>query len=350
MDKKLLIGLSVATVAALVLVLWLAGGERPETVRGGELLLPDLRAQVNDIEHVTITGAAEQPIATLVRKRERWRVAEEHEYEADFERVLNLLRNLAEARQVEAKTSRPEWYARLGVDDISHEHAGGVRVAFPDTELPALIIGHEAAGPGGRYVRLESEEQSWLIDQELDVPDTSLDWLERRVMDIPRADIESVLIRHPDGEVVQLRSADSENGTSQFVLWDVPEGREAEPAWQLAQVADGLANVRLDAVRPAGDIPDDAVRALYVTREGLEFVVSLFSDDESRHWAHFQVTADTPPLGEDEHLTGEDSNTLIDAVAVDGRLSPWFFMLPASKFESMTRRMEDLLVAEEEEE
>lgn len=349
MHKNLLIGLAVATAAALALVLWLAGGQQPETARNDDLLLPEMRARVNDIEAITITGAGEQTVATLIRARQRWRVAEEHEYEADFERVLNLLKNLAEARVVEAKTTRPEWYARLGVEDVSDNQAGGLRVTFPGTELPAVIIGNEAAGPGGRYVRLAGDEQSWLIDQALDLPDTALDWLQRSVMDIPRADIESVLIRHPDGEVVQLNSAGAGTGNDQFVLLDVPEEREAQPAWQLAQVADGLANVRMDGVRPVADIPEDAVRTLYVTRDGLEFVVSLFSDDDG-DWAHFQVTADTPPLGEDEHLTSEDSNTVIDAVAVDGRLSPWQFKLPASKFESMTRRMEDLLVALEEEE
>lgn len=348
MNKNLLVALLGVTALAFALVFWLAGGQRPETLRSEELLLPELRDQVNDIESITLTGAGERTIATLVRARDRWRVIEEHEYEADFELVLNLLKGLAEARLTEPKTARAEWYPRLGVEDVTADDAGGLRVAFPDTDLPAVIVGFEAAGPGGHYVRKGGDEQSWLIDQTLELPATSLEWLERGVMDIPRGEIESVVIRHPDGEVVRVRGTGLEEGAVEFVLLDVPEGREAEASWRIARVADGLANMRLEGVRPAGEIPDDAVRALYVTGDQLEFVASLFEDDEG-HWVHFQVTADTPPLGEDEHLTGEDSETLIDAVAVDARLSPWWFKIPASKFETMTPRMEDLLVALDDE-
>ncbi len=333
-----------ATVLALGLALLLS---RPDTMNPdlieAQALVPGLKDQVNDIERLQIDTGADEPIR-LIRSDERWRVENAEAYEADFELVYQLLRDLAAGERAEPRTSNPDWYERLGVAGASLQSDGSeasFQIGFPGTELPAVIIGR--AGPAGqsRFVRLANEEQVWLSDREISVPPTILDWLQRSVMDIPASELAEITLRHADGEVVQLRPAD-ETG-NQWVLMNVPEGREAEPAWRLNSFANALSNVQLEDVRRYESSPESSSAALFVTRDGLNFVATLF-EDEQGGWVNFSVSADVAASIEDAELTDEDASISADAAAVDARLSPWAFKLPSAKFGQMTGRLEDVLV------
>lgn len=347
MSARSLIFLAGATVLVVLAVIWLGRDRDAGTVPElGSRLVPELAEQVNDIDALDVVGPGERIEVRLRRDRDRWRVVEEDDYEADFEIVHELLRNLAELRRADARTSNSEYFARLGVADLDGEQASGVRLDFPGTELPGIIIGHTDPTGQGRFVRLAGESQTWISDRSLTVPETALDWLERSVMDIPPGEIAEIIIRHPDGDTVRLRSAGPDS--DRFVLLDVPEGREAGQAWTRSSIANGLSRLRLDGVRRhAPPLPDDAVRALFTTHDGLDFVASLFADDDG-HWIHFTVSADNGMQtdADDENETepaGDDRERLIDAVAVDARLSPWEFKISERRHEDLTRRLEDLL-------
>jgi len=333
--------LGIATLLALVGALLLVGDRNDGELVEAPVLVPGLKAIINDVDAIDVESAGNTLIASLRRDEDRWRVESREGYEADFRRVHDLLRDLAAASRAEPKTAQSEWYPRLGLSDISASSATGLRVSFPETDLPAVILGDQDDITGGRYARLDGEQQSWLTDRELEIPRDVNGWLERSVMDIPADELAEVTIVHPDGDRVRLRPAEGEE--NQWVLLDVPEGREAAPRWQIRPVANGLANLTLDDVRRNESVPDDAVRALYVTRDGLNFVVDLFVDN-GQGWARFSVSAESEPVMVGEQPAAEENASLLaDAAAVDARLSPWQFALPDAKFETMTRRLEDLL-------
>ena len=339
MSQRSILMLGVATLIVMLAALLLTAQREQATVDSGPLV-PGLRAQINEIKAIDITGSDGQVIAVLRRRDERWLVENRDAYEADFRRVHDFLRELALAQRAEPRTAQDEWFARLGLADIGSADAGGVLVELPDTDLPAVILGHQDQTTGARFARLPDEPGTWLTDRSLSIPDRPVLWLERSVMDIPASELAEVTILHADGEQVRLRPADDDG--DQWVLLDVPEGREAGPRWEIRPVANGLASVVLEDVRRHdGHIPDDAVRSLYVTRDGLNFIVSLFRDDAGA-WAHFSVSAEPSAPHEDE-LSEADQALMIDAAAVDARLSPWQFALDRRKFEVMTRRLEALL-------
>ncbi len=335
--RSLLILVLVTAVILVIALSW--RGERDTDGLGPQPAVPGLRDRVNDIDRVELRGAGDALLVSLVRDRARWQVTEFHGYEADFDRVHDLLRGLAEARRLEQRTDNPQWYRRLGVEDIAEPDAEGVMVAFPGHDLPAVILGNAAPDFGGQYLREADQARSWLIDRGLDVPRTALEWLERSVMDIPASEIDEVVIVHPDGDRVRLKRLDLD--LDQLVLLDVPEGYDARPWHRLRPVANGLAGVRLESVRPHQAVPEDAVRALFTTIDRLNFVVSAFDDDDGR-WLHFSVSAETTAR-EDEELEEDEIASTVDAAAVDARLSPWQFRVPSAKFEALTRRMEDLI-------
>jgi len=353
MNPRTIAILAAATLLALLLALALPGpGDAPSDGQG-EALVPGLRDIVNEVDAIDVLGPDGGFVVRLRRDEARWRVPEKDNYEADFERVQRLLRDLATGQRADERTSNPDWYARLGVQAIGEPDSVGVRLDFPGSELPSLIIGQLDSTERGRFVRLADQARTWLSDRDIEVPTDSIEWLERAIMDIPATELAQVTVLHPDGDTVQLRPAGEE--TDDWVVFNVPEGREAAPMWELRPLTNGLANLQLEDVRRHDALPEDAVRALFVTNDGLNFVATLFEDegedasgDDEGGWVHFSVSAEVA-ASEGQELSDEAARISADAAAVNERLAPWQFRLPERKFDSLTKRLEDVLAELEEE-
>lgn len=360
MNRNRFLMLVAVTLAAAVLVVLL---DRPGDSGSREVpatLLPGLQGTINELAAVDIVAPGGQIAVSLRRDDERWRIPERDGYEADFAQVLDLLRTLAEVGVEAPKTDNPDWYSHLGVQDVSEPDATGRRIDFPGREIASVIIGQVDPTGEASYARRADEAQSWLLDAVVEVPVDPVAWLERGIMDIPSADIAQVVIRHADGEVVRLDRAGEEEPT--FVLRDVPEGREAGGEWKRNAIANGLRALNLEDVRRfQPPVPDDATRVLFTTVDGLNFVADLFEADDA-HWVHFTVSAENavspeaPADGEETAAGADDAGTvdetgeedadnqrLVNAVAVDARLSPWTFAIPQRRYDDLTQRMEDLL-------
>ena len=375
MSKQWVMILAVAIVLGLGLI-WLLDYSMPGDADQGEaFVLPAMAEQINDISALDIVAPGGAVAVSLRRTGEsdehgagslRWRVVQRDGYEADFARVFELLRNLAELEQTEARTSNPDWYVRLGVQPVGEANASGRQLNFPLNDVSSLIVGQVDPTGQGSYVRVEDQAQSWLADRVLELPVDPVQWLEPGIMNIPASDIEQIIVRHPDGETVQLRNAGTEN--DDFVLLDVPEDRTAGPAFQRTSLANGLRGLNLEDVRSFNDqIPENAVRVLFTTNDGLNFIASVFeqleSEGSSSYWIHFNVSAEgieqdlaadeTQALAAENQSETEQQATvdqqeqqnqrLVSAVAVDARLSPWLYQIPERRFSDLTRRIEDLL-------
>ncbi|WP_376696114.1 DUF4340 domain-containing protein [Wenzhouxiangella sp. EGI_FJ10305] len=352
MNTRMLLALGLATVAAVALALIFVDRSDETRSEGDEqLLLPGLADRVNSIDALDIVGPDGQTVATLRRERERWRMREKHDYEADFARIHDLLRDLARAERLEGKTGKPEWYGRLGVAAPGEGEGSGTAVRFPDAELPVMIVGRTDPAGIGRYVRRGDEPQAWLTDRNLDLPVERMEWLERAIMSIPAADIREVSVRHPDGDEVELRPGDEEG--SVWVMLDPPADREVKQAWELQRAANALAALNMEDVRPheSAPVPDDAVETVYRTRDGIIFTARSWSDEEG-NWVHFRVSEDeSRDSSEDSGTNSPGTGAMdreIDIVAVDGRLAPWQFAVSEERFDLFRPTTEDLLVAPEE--
>jgi len=372
MNSRTLVLLLTALAVLLALAVAVSVSQGPATGAGG-LLLPDLKAQLNDIDRIVVRTGGDRTVATLERRGDRWAVAERGGYGADVGRIRRNLIALAESAIIEEKTSSPELYDRLKVEDIEKEGAGGVRLDLSAGERrTGVIIGTTSVGGGERaYARRAGEPTSWLVSGAFDVPREAADWLDRGVTDIAPARIRAVTIAQPDGTTLRVLKAAPEG--AEFTVADVPAGRElAFPAVGNA-IGAVLADLTLDAVEPAaGFAPGDAAPVVTTvqTFDGLvveartwtlpagprtrftarvdEALAAQFASAAAATPAAPTGTAPgaapggepaqpqaTPPKGLDE--------VKAEAAGLQARLGDWVYVLPDFKLEQLVKKPADVL-------
>lgn len=329
MSKKHFSILLVVSIVVAAVVFLMPSRTGREASFAPYAFLPALADAVNDVALVRITSRAGEDVITLERGEDGWVVQEFNRYPADWATLKPLLAALSQAQVIEEKTSNPEYYDRLGVEDPLQEGAEGTLVEFPDDEnLPAVVVGTRAQGREGQYLRLNSEAKSVLVDRSISLPFDRANWLQRDIVDIPDTDVISVTITHPDGESIHL-SRESTDDTD-FVLQDIPEGREAKSTWAVNQVASALQGLKLEAVAPLEEVDfSEAVHFKVTSQTGLVVTADVVSDGEHR-WLKVEATA------------GDD------AASINERVSGWAYRIPIYKYDAINKRKEDLLAAVEE--
>ncbi|NCF61491.1 MAG: DUF4340 domain-containing protein [Gammaproteobacteria bacterium] len=350
MSKKHFSWLLLLTLMAAGLVLLVPGKTGKESIIEETRILPELAAQVNDIEWVQIISAGDVSVATLRRAEEGWIVEEAGGYRADWDRIRQLLSALSQAEIIEAKTSNPEYYQRLSVEDVSSATAGGLKIEFSaDSGLPALIVGKTANSRNGQYVRLDDSAASALLDRVVEVSGNRSDWLDKTVIDIADAEVVEVTINHPDGDAVTISkiSADDEN----FDLQDIPEGREVRTEWTVNAPANALAALSFEDVVPDSRLDwSGPVRFKLLTADGLHIEVELTAitgEDEveqsDEHWMRLTAGLYTTALNSGDGQAATAPETAERAEIINARVAGWAYRIPKYKFDSMVKRMEDLL-------
>ncbi len=287
----------------------------------GQLLFPDLKQRVNDLQRVTVVNYADGQTASIVLTDASWTVSERDDYPADTGKLRQLILALADAKRLEPKTSDPARYAILGVDDA--EGASGQRIViFGDDFEYSVIIGNQAQ-TSYRYARIADDAQSWLISGNPAVPDSVSAWLDPAVIDVEAASIRSVTITHADGEQLHIfkDSVDEVN----YQVKDIPEGRELS----YPSAANGIAGVLLrlthEDVSSVENVEGDAIASVRFEK---------FDDEE--------VLVDVFQSGETSWITVSQNG------GGDSSDAPrWMYRVAEYRMDQLLRRWDDILKTEE---
>jgi len=346
MSKKHFSTLLLVTVVVAVLVLLVPGKTAKESAFQKHHLLPGLATLVNDIEYVRLTGAGGETIASLHRRSGKWLVAESSDYRADWTVLRQLLSDLAAAEVIEGKTSNPELYPRLGVEDVDAPDAGGLLIGFAEeTGLPSLIVGNKAQGREGQYVRLSGSGQSALIDRVLTVPGDMQQWLDREIIDIQEGELVEISVTHPDGEQILLKKVSADE--TDFELQKLPEGREIKSNYAVNSISGGMASLSLDEVVPESDIDwSDAVEVSVLTADGLQVAAKLVSR-EDQYWFSLSASAYKSASSGELAEPGIENQAPLElterVIQINERVTGWAYRIPQYKAEVLTKRMDDVL-------
>ena len=197
MTSRRLLILGIAAIVAIAAGVWLAGrqGSSGSTTEAAALY-PQLKEQLNSVSAVRIYKAGDARVVELQRQGETWTVSERDNYPADDSKVRKLLIAIADAKVYEEKTSNPESYATLGVEDTKGSGATSLRIELVGTPKPVnLIVGKQGAGARSTYVRRAGEPQSWLINATVDTSATPEAWLRKDIIDVSADRIQSATVR-----------------------------------------------------------------------------------------------------------------------------------------------------------
>lgn len=208
-------GLVVLAVIVLLCVLGYLAVQRSQQQDVAQLeQAPWLAAEqgyLNTLQALEVEQPGQPPVR-IERRGEQWVVPAKADYPAAPQALVELLRALREARSVEAKTANPQWHARLGLaeEGAADEQALRLKLHFDGHPDLGLRLGNPSQQGSGQLVRRAGEDQVWLIDRQLQVPTRELDWLDRRVTDIPFTAIARLELRYADGEKLTLSRADAQ--------------------------------------------------------------------------------------------------------------------------------------------
>ncbi len=366
MTPKTLILLIAATAVLVVGGLFYYESSAPpsETAVEGELLFPGLIDEVNDVASLEV--ATEEGQFTVQRGDEGWGLVERGGYPVLLERVRATLLALAEVKLVERKTENPALYERLGVQSVG-EGTGAETPSKSVTAkradgsvLAALIVGKSReAGTGATYyARRVGESASWLVEGERPpLPETGDEWLDKKVLELDRAEVRAGRTTHADGEVVTIAKKDSE---TDYTVLDVPEGRELKYASVAGGIAGSMQYLNFEEVLPVTEFeepgPAVAVTELW-TKDGMRVDARVFEGEDGKTWGLFHATLDlegTPtlpqPTGPQPEAVAESVATPRPAAevqaeidALNARLDRWAYELPQYSRTNLTKRLEDLL-------
>ena len=314
-------------IGALILVESGDDGDLPEA---GALLFPELRAAANDVSRLTITRAGRDPL-DIVREDGQWRLPDRGGYAARTEAIRAVLLAMTEATVVEAKTANPELHARLGVDRPDGELSKGVLVEARAGEQTFDVVFGNVAQGAYRYARIADDDQSWLIDQNPEIPLEVADWLIADIVDIDSSNVRSARITHPDGEVIAISKGAVED--TNFDVADIPDGRELTYTTVANGIGGALNDLDLDDVRPAQPIDQPAVVSVFDTFDDVRITATVYRTDDG-NWVELAVDA----LGDDTAAADE----------IAARVSGWQYRVADYKANLLTRTWEDILEPLEE--
>lgn len=366
MTSRKLLTLSLVALLAIAVGVWLAARQSSSGNNERTLLYPELKQQLDAVQAVRIFKAGDARAVELVRSNDQWVVNERSNYAADAGKLRTLLRNLAEAKVLEEKTSNAQNYSSLGVEDVKDAAATGARIEVSGAPTAVnLIVGKAGSSGSSQYVRRAGEPQSWLVDVNIDAAATPDAWLRREVIDVSADRIHSAAIA--TGGHKPYTAAKASRADADFAITDLPRGKQPRSASVANSLATALAGVTLSDVQPASALADaPTARATFRTFDGLVIELSGRQRDDKRYIEvkashdpalaeRFKVATTKPPADDknattdatpddtDRKAAPEKNDAATEATSINARVAGWAYEIPSYKYEQIFKPVDELI-------
>jgi hypothetical protein len=323
--------LLVAAIVVIVLGVWLSSRKvRIEDNAAGTPVLKALKAQLNDVTEVRL-AKGDGSRTTLKKQPNGWVVAE-RDYPADTTKVRKLLIDLSSLESIEAKTSDPEKYPLLGVEDVNKPTATGTRIeAVTPKQTLGVIIGKTSGSKSG-YVRATEAKQSVLATPIIQASPDPKQWLDTTLLDIPEARVKEVEVTVPGGPAYKVAREKKEQ--TDFTVTPIPKRRELSSPTVANGYGSALALLTLQDVKKAPEgslatVASTSPRVTFRTFDGLELQITGHLDGDHRL------------ISIEPKSTAKE--TADEAQKLEARVKGWQFEIPNYKYDALFRPLEDLL-------
>ncbi|HIE00375.1 MAG TPA: DUF4340 domain-containing protein [Thiotrichaceae bacterium] len=368
--------LSLLAFLTLVVIITAVVLTRPKTTTVPTTkFFPNLQTSaLNEVTEINITTQDEN--ITLMLSDKQWGLKEKHHYPVAVEKVHNLLFGLAGLTILEAKTSNPALYSKIGVEAVTEEGAKSTLLTLKNAQgetVASVIIGNDRTAKIDStrqeiYLRKPDEKQTWLTLGRLPVEKTVGDWLEEEIVDIDGDNVRQISITHPDGESLLISKATPEN--KDYQIADLPDNASIKSPYTLRSLAGTLSHLNLDDSVPASDIKfakQKTHRAVFSTFDGLEITLFTMKKDD-KHYAQLSAAFNpemvwVEPPKSDEALPKDSIHQSVaahdemkdepevdikqQAETLNAKFKGWVYELAAYKVDDLEKKREDLIEVEE---
>lgn len=363
MTPRRLLILGALAVVAIAIGLWISQDSTSSgSTEPNAPLYAQLQQQLDSVTAVKLFKGGDAKAVELQRGDAGWTVVERSGYPADMTKVRKLLRDLAGAKVIEEKTSNPENYATLGVEDVSQPNATGLRVELAGTSEPVnVIVGKMAPGAKSHYVRRAGEAQSWLVNKALDTSATADAWLRKDILDIAADRIQSATVTLKGAK--SYTAAKSARADMNFSIEGLPKGKELASASVANIFGPALVNLTLTTIRPAGDFSAQAADASadFRTFDGLAIHIDAWKQEDKRYIAvkaafdaaqaqrfHLpeapkQDAAAPSSAPATPSAQPNQDQVKQEASAINDRLAAWVYQIPDYKYDAIFKPLDELL-------
>lgn len=333
-------------------------------------LFAGLTAKVNDVASLEI--ATQKTLFRIERSGEGWGMPSRDGYPVRADLVRKNVLGIAGLETVEPRTDKPEHYDLLQVsepdqykpaNDAAKSDTGPILVRLVDGDakaMAAVIVGkiktYPVGGKPGQYhVRKPGEARAWLAQGILELPADPVQWLKKDLIKIDRARVAEAVVRHPDGEVLKLVPAPKKDGADSssvdFVPAEMPKGMKVSSQYDVNAVAGALAWLSFEDVAKAeGKDFSKATVTEISTVDGIRAAIRSIPAEEAekKAWVTIDVAFDPALAKPDAEIKPEAAEKQAKEAA--GRLTGWAYLVSESTARDLTRRLKDLIEAENKDE
>jgi hypothetical protein len=271
MSRQRLIALTIAALLAIGAALLLTSHRNASPDLHGTALLPSLGAELDTVTSLSVFKGSPTPTVTVHKQGELWTVTQRGDYPADVSKVRKLLLTLSEAKIREEKTSNPDNYATIGVEDALKPNATGSQVELLAKSGKLDVIVGKPMGQGN-FVRRAADKTSYAAEPAISFEAEPRFWIDTRLLDVGNDKIQAIEFKPASGPGYTLRrvtepAAKADDAktpaaapstppppVSKFVLEGVPTGRQANDAQSIAPLPSTFSSFTDEDVAPASDI------------------------------------------------------------------------------------------------
>jgi hypothetical protein len=354
MFKRKHLGALFLTTAVFVGIAVVLVKHQPQDETSGSVLLPNLLDNLNAVTQVTVMNAAGS--FKIENSDLGWHIPRQDSYRADARKIHKLLVGLSNLKRIEPKTSKPDLYSEIGVQDPTQKDSRSVAIQLTNksgASLANIVIGDRRpakADPSGEefYVRLSGEAQSWLVEGVLPQTGPEIgDWLDKKIALINDSRLRQTTLIHSDGEVITaLRDKISDRN---FAYRELPSGSELEDEWKLNDLGKFLANLDNQSVFAKATAPaaEPMLLAEIQTFDGLIIKMIATQAEDELVYAELNAQYDDQMAStgndfKDENLKSADQ-VRAEVEQLNRRWRGWVYELPKFKADYLKKRQADFL-------
>lgn len=369
-----------STLIKLILALALLGGLAYWTTRKAPVSANQSAAVAGKALAIDLNGidgfivASGTQTVTLAKTEGTWTVETLWNYPADFDRVVDQLRQLGALKVGNIMPGGENQLAEFGLapDAGVTNEDGLVVVSFfgeGGKALSEVALGKPRLSrsgspmsegyPDGQFIRVD-QGPVMLVDQYLGgIPRQPQDWLDKDLINAARAEVRRVVIKRPDGSTYEVLQETA--GT--FTVPGLADGEEMKTAG--AELLAGcLQNLALTSVADP-KLADDktglnqAVEYMAELRDGTIYRIKVGNAQPDQFSRYARISADfTVPASPTTGITTNEQGEVVDpfvafkkqaeetarkAVEQNSRLSKRLFLLPESACLNLTLPRDQLI-------